>query len=106
VYKDRAAAQSFLEPWPNHLFLRPGHDCGNLGGDSPFPAAGCIAQAWSVGELFRAWQILSAASESPSSRLDFSQLQFILKSEVERDFSAPGRQKALSSGRNDRFGGG
>jgi predicted glycogen debranching enzyme len=64
VYKDRAAAQSFLEPLGQTI-----HSCGLgtiaeiFGGDPPFPAAGCIAQAWSVGELFRAWQILSAAAE-------------------------------------------
>ena len=65
LYKDRAAAQSFLEPLGQTI-----HSSGLgtiseiFGGDPPFPAAGCIAQAWSVGELFRAWQFLSAASDS------------------------------------------
>jgi predicted glycogen debranching enzyme len=66
VYKDRAAAQSFLEPLGQTIYSSGlGTIAEIFGGDSPFPAAGCIAQAWSVGELFRAWQILSAASESP-----------------------------------------
>ncbi len=65
VYKDRAAAQSFLEPLGQTIYS---YGLGTIaeifGGDPPFPAAGCIAQAWSVGELFRAWQLLSAVSDS------------------------------------------
>ena len=62
VYKDPTAAQSFLEPLGQTI-----HSSGLgtiseiFGGDPPFHAAGCIAQAWSVGELVRAWHILSAA---------------------------------------------
>jgi len=64
VYKDRAAAQSFLEPLGQTIYSSGlGTIAEIFGGDSPFPAAGCIAQAWSVGELFRAWQILSASPE-------------------------------------------
>ncbi len=65
VYKDRAAAQSFLEPLGQTIYSSGlGTIAEIFGGDPPFPAAGCIAQAWSVGELFRAWQSLSAAPES------------------------------------------
>jgi predicted glycogen debranching enzyme len=65
VYKDRAAAQSFLEPLGQTIYSSGlGTISEIFGGDPPFPAAGCIAQAWSVGELFRAWQLLSAASDS------------------------------------------
>ncbi len=64
VYKDRAAAQSFLEPLGQTIHSYGLGTIGEIfGGDPPFPSAGCIAQAWSVGELFRAWQFLSAASE-------------------------------------------
>jgi len=66
VYKDRAAARSFLEPLGQTIYSAGlGTISEIFGGDPPFPAAGCIAQAWSVGELFRAWQFLSAGSESP-----------------------------------------
>jgi predicted glycogen debranching enzyme len=62
AYRDAAAAQSFLEP------LGPTINIGGLGtlseifdGDPPFAGKGCIAQAWTVAEVFRAWQTLSAA---------------------------------------------
>lgn len=61
VYQDAAMAQSFLEPLGKTIY---GGSLGTLGeifgGDAPFPAAGCVAQAWTVAEVFRAWQILSA----------------------------------------------
>ena len=64
VYKDRAAAQGFLEPLGQTIYSSGlGTIAEIFGGDPPFPPAGCIAQAWSVGELFRAWQLLSAASD-------------------------------------------
>jgi len=67
VYKDRATAQSFLEPLGQTIYSSGlGTIAEIFGGDPPYPAAGCIAQAWSVGELFRAWQFLSAAPESPN----------------------------------------
>jgi predicted glycogen debranching enzyme len=56
VYKDRLAALAFLEPLAKSM-----DSCG-LGtlaeifdGDAPHRARGCIAQAWTVGELLRAW---------------------------------------------------
>lgn len=62
VYHDAAKAQSFLEPLGRTI------NTGGLGtlgeifdGDAPFAPAGCIAQAWTVGELFQAWQTLSTA---------------------------------------------
>jgi len=66
VYKDRAAAQSFLEPLGRTINTAGlGTISEIFGGDAPFPPAGCIAQAWSVAELFRAWQFLSASPETP-----------------------------------------
>jgi predicted glycogen debranching enzyme len=56
VYGDPIRAAAFLEPIANHLTT-----CG-LGsaseifdGDAPFTPRGCIAQAWTVAELLRAW---------------------------------------------------
>ncbi len=28
-------------------------------GDAPFNPGGCIAQAWTVGEILRAWQVIA-----------------------------------------------
>jgi predicted glycogen debranching enzyme len=57
VYGDRATAASFLEPLGNQI---NSYGLGTLGeiydGDTPFAPRGCIAQAWSVGEVLRAWR--------------------------------------------------
>jgi len=62
VYHDAAEAQSYLEPLGRAI---ASYGLGTLGeifdGDAPFAPSGCIAQAWSVGEVFWAWQMLSAA---------------------------------------------
>ncbi len=62
VYQDGALAQSFLEPLGRTIH---GGGLGTLGeifsGNPPFPPVGCIAQAWTVAEVFRAWEFLSAA---------------------------------------------
>ena len=56
VYRDPALAQSFLESVPHQMGL---HGLGTIAeifdGDPPFTPRGCIAQAWSVAELLRAW---------------------------------------------------
>jgi predicted glycogen debranching enzyme len=61
VYRGASAAQSFLEPLGRTIY---GPGLGSLGevfwGDAPFPSAGCPEQAWTVAEVFRAWQFLSA----------------------------------------------
>ncbi len=60
VYGDREAARRFLEPLGATIYAG---GLGTLGeifsGDPPFTPCGCIAQAWTVGELLRAWQILA-----------------------------------------------
>jgi predicted glycogen debranching enzyme len=60
AYKDRAAAFSFLEPMRHHLVT---HGLGTMSeifdGDAPFTPRGCIAQAWTVAEVLRAWSILN-----------------------------------------------
>jgi predicted glycogen debranching enzyme len=57
VYGDRDQARSFLQPLFRHL---ADHGVGSVSeifdGDPPFTPRGCIAQAWSVAELLRAWR--------------------------------------------------
>jgi predicted glycogen debranching enzyme len=60
VYRDRPAARRFLEPLGRQVYA------GGLGtlseifdGDFPFTPRGCIAQAWTVAEVLRAWTEIS-----------------------------------------------
>jgi predicted glycogen debranching enzyme len=57
VYGDRDRARSFLRPLIQHL---GDHGLGSISeifdGDPPFAPRGCIAQAWSVAEVLRAWE--------------------------------------------------
>ncbi|HKW57568.1 MAG TPA: amylo-alpha-1,6-glucosidase [Candidatus Acidoferrum sp.] len=61
VYQDRVAAVRFLEPLANHISA---FGLGTLpeifDGDPPHSPRGCIAQAWTVAELLRAWSVLSS----------------------------------------------
>jgi len=62
VYGDREVAQSFLEPLGLTIHAGGLGTIGEIfGGDAPFQAAGCFAQAWSVAEVFRAWELLNAS---------------------------------------------
>ncbi|MBI4474270.1 MAG: glycogen debranching enzyme family protein [Acidobacteria bacterium] len=61
VYGDSSRALSFIEP----LIRAVQHyGLGTAGeifdGDAPFTPRGCIAQAWTVGELLRVWEILDS----------------------------------------------
>jgi predicted glycogen debranching enzyme len=62
VYKDRNAARGFLEPLARSI---DSYGLGTLAeifdGDAPHHPRGCIAQAWTVGELLRAWKELQAS---------------------------------------------
>jgi len=65
VYNDASQAASFLEPMAWHL------NTGGLGtaseifdGDAPFTPRGCIAQAWTVAEVLRAWTVINAGSKA------------------------------------------
>ena len=61
VYRDAAIAQSFLEPLGKTIYSGGLGTLGEVfGGDAPFPPGGAPAQAWSVAETVRAWQLLSA----------------------------------------------
>jgi predicted glycogen debranching enzyme len=57
VYCDSLAAASFLEPLGKQT---QSHGLGTLSeifdGDAPFTPRGCIAQAWTVAEVLRAWR--------------------------------------------------
>ncbi len=61
VYQDRAAALCFLEPLLHHATAA---GVGTLGeifdAEEPFTPNGCIAQAWTVAEVLRAWRALTA----------------------------------------------
>jgi predicted glycogen debranching enzyme len=67
VYRDRAAAMRFFDSVGAAIRL---YGVGSLGeiydGDAPFTPRGCIAQAWTVGEVLRAWTELARAPESIS----------------------------------------
>ena len=58
VYQDMAAARAYLEPLLRHL---ADDGIGSISeifeGDAPFAPRGCIAQAWGVAEVLRAWQM-------------------------------------------------
>src|ERR1700687_3978253 len=60
VYKDREAAIRFLEPLGRQIYSS---GLGTLSeifdGDAPFTPRGCVAQAWTVAEVLRAWQELA-----------------------------------------------
>jgi glycogen debranching enzyme len=63
VHGDPAAARALLAPFEDHL-----RDAGLgtiseiLEGDSPHEQRGCIAQAWGVAEVLRAWRLVDAAA--------------------------------------------
>jgi predicted glycogen debranching enzyme len=56
VYKDPAQAREILKPMVNQMVAR---GVGTLSeiydGDAPMAPRGCIAQAWTVAEVIRAW---------------------------------------------------
>lgn len=61
VYGDAVRARAFLEPMKNHLAAQ---GVGSLGeifdGDAPMMPNGCIAQAWTVAEVLRAWFVIGS----------------------------------------------
>ncbi len=62
VYRDPDQAREFLEPFGNHLCT---HGLGTLSeifdGDAPHRPNGCMAQAWTVAEVLRAWFAIDQA---------------------------------------------
>ncbi len=63
VYGDRAAALRYLEPLAGNISA---YGLGTLAeifdGDPPHTPRGCIAQAWTVGELLRAWSEIAKSA--------------------------------------------
>lgn len=57
VYRDPQRAFAFLEPMAQHLLAAGlGTISEIFDGDAPFAPRGAFAQAWSVGEILRAWR--------------------------------------------------
>jgi glycogen debranching enzyme len=56
VYKNPTQARQFLEPMAHHLMAHGLGTCSEIfDGDAPMTPRGCIAQAWTVAEVLRAW---------------------------------------------------
>jgi predicted glycogen debranching enzyme len=56
VYENPAQARQFLEPFAHHLSAHGLGTCSEIfDGDAPMTPRGCIAQAWTVAEVLRAW---------------------------------------------------
>jgi len=68
VYKNAAEAMTFLQPLFGHIKAAGlGTASEIFDGDAPFTPNGCIAQAWTVGEILRAWRKIAVAREEESS---------------------------------------
>jgi predicted glycogen debranching enzyme len=69
VYGDPERAAGFLDPMAHHLRT---HGLGSASeifdGDAPFTPRGCIAQAWTVAELLRAWTAVAGATSGRQAR--------------------------------------
>jgi glycogen debranching enzyme len=59
VYRDTTCARSYLDAFESHL---QDYGVGTIAeifdGDPPHLPRGCVAQAWSVAEVLRAWTML------------------------------------------------
>ena len=61
AYGDAAAALAYLEPMRDQLAAYGLGSAGEIaGGDPPHPLEGCIAQAWTVGEVLRAYLTIAS----------------------------------------------
>jgi predicted glycogen debranching enzyme len=66
VYQNASEAMSFLEPMFGHIKSAGlGTASEIFDGDPPFTPNGCIAQAWTVGEILRAWRAITAELRTP-----------------------------------------
>ncbi|HUZ45198.1 MAG TPA: amylo-alpha-1,6-glucosidase [Terriglobia bacterium] len=67
AWNDPAAAAGYLEPMIHQLQT---HGLGTASeifdGDAPFTPRGCIAQAWTVAELLRAWEKIATLPQAPA----------------------------------------
>jgi predicted glycogen debranching enzyme len=65
IHGDVAGARSLLAPFEDHLYdAGLGSVSEILEGDPPHAPRGCVAQAWGVGEVLRAWRSLDDARTS------------------------------------------
>jgi len=70
VYGDAIRAAAFLEPVANHLRTYGlGSASEIFDGDAPFTPRGCIAQAWTVAELLRAWTATAVAEVTARTKI-------------------------------------
>src|SRR6266480_1323563 len=59
IYNDRAAIRSLLQPLVQHLWDACVGTISEVAEpEPPFTPAGCFAQAWSVAEVLRGWQLV------------------------------------------------
>lgn len=66
IFNDVEAALQFLQPMSHHLLTAGlGTISEIFNGDAPMQPVGCIAQAWSVAEIIRAWVLISTEHHSP-----------------------------------------
>jgi predicted glycogen debranching enzyme len=69
VYRDRQAALRFLDPLGRQIYAS---GLGTLSeifdGDAPFTPRGCIAQAWTVAEVLRAWHVIADGKKLGTSQ--------------------------------------
>ncbi len=69
VYHNPSAALSYLEPIAHQL---NDYGLGTLGeifdGQPPFTPRGCIAQAWTVAEVLRAWHVVHASTKKTPTK--------------------------------------
>ena len=69
VYRDPAATRRILAPMKDHLAdAGLGSISEVFDGDPPHLPGGCVAQAWSVAEVLRAWSQLPPAGPAPAVR--------------------------------------
>jgi glycogen debranching enzyme len=67
VYQDRSRANQYLNAIAHHLNTAGlGTISEIFNGTAPFQPKGCIAQAWSVGELLRAWCVVNGSVPAPA----------------------------------------
>ncbi|NET46573.1 amylo-alpha-1,6-glucosidase [Okeania sp. SIO2B3] len=63
IYNNQAKAEELLKPMAEHLMV---HGIGSISeifdGNEPMTPRGCIAQAWSVAEVLRAWSVIHQVS--------------------------------------------
>jgi predicted glycogen debranching enzyme len=69
VYRDRQAALRFLDPLGRQIYASGlGTQSEIFDGDPPFTPRGCIAQAWTVAEVLRAWHVIADGRQPGTSQ--------------------------------------